>query len=187
MKKIIAILTGLVLLSSIILVTFFGTLPFTKEKNVYCDYIVLNMRNIMNADNVVVEVLERPAESKIKGGDEWFDNDYSYRINVHDNKFLLEQLNGTFQMHCEAKTLRIGKLVSDPKLKYSISEVNWENYLIKNELEKDYIKLKKDVFISEAKNKYIPFTIKVQSNDIKGRFMKIRMQIGPYEKINEGI
>lgn len=172
MKKIIALITGLVLLSSIIIVSFFGTLAYTKEKNIYCDYVALTMIDIKDDDKTAVKVLEREEDSKVHPED-WWDNDYNYRINVYGTKYLENKLDNTFKLHCEAKTLRPGKLVSDPKLNYYVSEpVDWNTYINETDLNNDKIHV-----IKYHESNVIPFTIKVQSNDPKGKFIKIRLQI----------
>lgn len=185
MKKLIAALAGLVLLSSIIIVSFFGTLAYTKEKNIYCDYVTLDMKNIMNDDNVAVEVLKRG-----EGGDDyWYGNDYDYRINVRDTNYILNNKSGEFKLYCQMHTLRPGKLVSDEfTLNYYVSEpVNWNDFLYSNneeeekienkQLLKDTIKIKNKEKYETEEEKTFPFTIKVQSSDPKGKFIKIRLQI----------
>lgn len=184
MKKIMIALVGFLSVAAIIVVVFFGALPFSKESNIYCDYILMNMQTIMHNDEVIAEVLTRPSEKDIKVGDPWFDNDYSYRINVHNLNYLINSSHeGKFSLYCKAMTNKVGKLVSDPKLNYYVSSPeNWSDMIDENEYKNGVIKFNND---TSKLSSFMQFTFKVQSNDAHGKSINIRMQSVAYTSMEE--
>lgn len=174
MKKLMVIIVGVISITSIFIVLFFGVLPFSKDPNVYCDYVVMNLQTIMHNDDHIVDVYKRPDDSEIKSGDDWYDNDYNYRVRVKDSDYFFNNMNGKLNLYCEAKTNKVGKLVSDPKLNYYCYDpVNPSTYI--SDYTNGIISFTKEAFISTGNP--IPFTFRVISNDAHKQFINIRIQV----------